>query len=44
MDEATYAMLRSVNEPSVFGARNTTGLDRINDFRKGYLAKDPTRC
>jgi predicted metalloprotease len=44
MDEATYAMLRSVNEPSVFGARNTTGLDRINDFRKGYLAEDATHC
>jgi predicted metalloprotease len=44
MDEATYAMLRSVNEPSVFGNRNTSGLDRINDFRKGYLAEDPTRC
>ena len=44
MDEATYAMLRSVNEASVFGARNTTGLDRINDFREGYLATSAASC
>jgi predicted metalloprotease len=44
MDEATYAILRSINEAPVFGSRNTTGLDRINFFRKGYLAKDPSAC
>lgn len=44
MDEATYAILLSINEDSVFGPRNTTGLDRINYFRKGYLASSPTAC
>jgi predicted metalloprotease len=36
LDEATSAMLDQVGKPQAFGARGTTGLDRIQDFVKGY--------
>ncbi len=44
MDEATYAVLRTINQTTVFSPRNTTGLDRIQSFRKGYLASDAGGC
>lgn len=36
MDEATSAMLNLVGDDRAFGARGTTGLDRIRAFVKGY--------
>jgi predicted metalloprotease len=36
MDEATFAMLNLVGRPGVFGSRGTSGLDRIQQFVKGY--------
>ncbi|MEO6887207.1 MAG: hypothetical protein ABI232_13115 [Jatrophihabitantaceae bacterium] len=36
MDEATSAMLSLVGSDQSFGARGTTGLDRIQAFVKGY--------
>jgi predicted metalloprotease len=37
MDEATYAILNLVPEPQAYGARGTTGLQRIQAFVKGYF-------
>jgi predicted metalloprotease len=36
MDEATNAVLSLVGQDQVFGARGTTGLDRVLSFVKGY--------
>jgi hypothetical protein len=36
LDEATSSMLDQVGRPESFGARGTTGLDRIQAFVKGY--------
>ncbi|WP_375491497.1 hypothetical protein [uncultured Jatrophihabitans sp.] len=36
LDEATSAMLDQVGKPEAYGARGTTGLDRIQSFVKGY--------
>jgi predicted metalloprotease len=36
LDEATSAMLDQVGKPEAFGARGTSGLDRIQSFVKGY--------
>jgi predicted metalloprotease len=36
MDEATSAMLNLVELPKAFGARGTTGLQRVQAFVKGY--------
>jgi predicted metalloprotease len=36
LDEATSSMLSVVERPQAFGARGTTGLDRIQSFVKGY--------
>jgi len=36
MDEATSATLSLVNEDKAFGARDTTGLQRVQSFVKGY--------
>jgi predicted metalloprotease len=36
LDEATSAMLNQVGRPQAFGNRSTTGLDRIQDFVRGY--------
>jgi predicted metalloprotease len=36
LDEATSSMLNQVERPQAFGARGTTGLDRIQAFVKGY--------
>jgi predicted metalloprotease len=36
LDEATSSMLDQVGKPVAFGARGTTGLDRIQAFVKGY--------
>jgi predicted metalloprotease len=36
LDEATSAMLDEVGKAQAFGARGTTGLDRIQAFVKGY--------
>ena len=36
LDEAASSMLNQVGKPQAFGARGTTGLDRIQDFVKGY--------
>jgi hypothetical protein len=36
MDEATSAMLNLVGEDRSFGARGTTGLQRVQAFVKGY--------
>jgi predicted metalloprotease len=36
LDEATSAMLDQVGRPEAFGARSTTGLQRIQAFVKGY--------
>jgi len=36
MDEATSAMLNLVAEDKAYGARGTTGLQRIQSFVKGY--------
>jgi predicted metalloprotease len=36
LDEATSAMLDQVGKPVAFGARGTSGLDRIQSFVQGY--------
>jgi hypothetical protein len=36
MDEATFAMLNLVGSDQAFGNRGTSGLDRIQQFVKGY--------
>lgn len=36
LDEAASSMLNEVGRPQAFGARGTSGLDRIQDFVKGY--------
>jgi predicted metalloprotease len=36
LDEATSSMLDQVGKPDAFGARGTTGLDRIQAFVTGY--------
>jgi hypothetical protein len=36
MDEATSAVLNIVNQDTAFGSRNTTGLQRVQSFVKGY--------
>jgi predicted metalloprotease len=36
LDEATSSMLGQVGRPQAFGARGSTGLDRIQAFVKGY--------
>jgi predicted metalloprotease len=36
LDEATSSMLDQVGKPAAFGARGTSGLDRIQAFVKGY--------
>lgn len=36
MDEATSAMLNLVGQDDTYGARGTTGLERIQSFVKGY--------
>jgi predicted metalloprotease len=36
LDEATSSMLDQVNRPDAFGARGTTGLQRVQAFVKGY--------
>lgn len=36
MDEATFAMLNLVGLDQAFGSRGTSGLDRIQEFVKGY--------
>jgi predicted metalloprotease len=36
LDEAVSAMIDEVGRPEVFGARGTTGLDRVQSFVKGY--------
>ena len=36
MDEATSAMLNLVSDDRAFGARDTTGLQRVQSFVKGY--------
>ncbi|MFN2517985.1 MAG: hypothetical protein ABR604_02915, partial [Jatrophihabitantaceae bacterium] len=36
MDEATSAMLNLVGDDRAYGARGTTGLQRIQSFVKGY--------
>jgi predicted metalloprotease len=36
LDEATSSLLDQVDKPQAFGARNSTGLDRIQAFVKGY--------
>jgi predicted metalloprotease len=36
LDEATSAMIDKVGQAAAYGARNTTGLDRIQSFVKGY--------
>jgi predicted metalloprotease len=36
LDEASSSMLDQVGKPSAFGARGTTGLDRVQAFVKGY--------
>ena len=36
LDEATSSMIDQVGKPQAFGARGTTGLDRIQAFVKGY--------
>jgi predicted metalloprotease len=43
MDEATYAILNLVPEPQAYGARGTTGLQRIQAFVKGYFG-DLSSC
>lgn len=37
MDEATVTVLKTVADPAVFGARNTSGFQRIGAFKKGYF-------
>lgn len=39
MDEATYAILNLVGQPQAYGARGTTGLQRIQAFVKGYFGQ-----
>jgi len=36
LDEATSFMLDLVGDPKAYGSRQTTGLDRIQAFVKGY--------
>ncbi len=36
LDEATSSMISIVGQDTAFGARGTTGLDRIQDFVRGY--------
>jgi predicted metalloprotease len=36
MDEATFAMLDVVGQEDAFGSRGTTGLERVQEFVKGY--------
>jgi predicted metalloprotease len=36
MDEATSAVLNLVGQPDAFGARGTSGLQRVQSFVKGY--------
>jgi predicted metalloprotease len=36
LDEAASSMLNEVGKPQAFGARGTTGLDRVQDFVRGY--------
>jgi len=36
LDEAVSAMLKQAGEPAAFGADDTSGLDRIQSFVKGY--------
>lgn len=36
LDEATSSMLDQVGKPAAFGARGSTGLDRVQAFVKGY--------
>lgn len=36
LDEATYAMMQLVPQDQAFGARDTTGLERVQAFVKGY--------
>lgn len=36
MDEATFAVLDLVNQDAAFGARDTTGLQRVESFIGGY--------
>ena len=36
LDEAVSSMLDQVGKPQAFGARGTTGLDRVQAFVKGY--------
>jgi predicted metalloprotease len=43
MDEATYAILDLVGSPQAYGARGTTGLQRIQAFVKGYFG-DLSSC
>jgi predicted metalloprotease len=40
LDEATSSMLDQVGKAQAFGARGTTGLDRIQAFVKGYRGGD----
>lgn len=37
MDEASITVLKNAALPSTFGARNTSGFERIASFKKGYL-------
>jgi predicted metalloprotease len=43
MDEATYAILNLVGLPQAYGARGTSGLQRIQAFVKGYFG-DLSSC
>jgi hypothetical protein len=43
MDEATYAILNLVGQPQAYGARGTTGLQRIQSFVRGYFG-DLSSC
>jgi predicted metalloprotease len=36
MDEATYAVLNLVGRPEAYGARGTTGIQRVESFIQGY--------
>ena len=37
MDEASVAVMEQADQPTVFGARNTTAFERIASFKKGYF-------
>ena len=41
LDEATSSMIDKVGLDTAYGARHTTGLDRIQDFVKGYKGSLP---